>query len=205
MQFAETISIFFSPHPCIDVNVSSFTPMNNETYACTEGLDDGSGPCSCQDCSAACGPQPVPPPLPPPWTILGMDAMIVIMWISYSVFLLIFVVGVLGAWYRRCRRNLTLNPPTLLVTLFLKCWVSLCFSVYSGGGTPLLNSAASLNKVTSLRFISQLWPCHDSASSQLEVAPARNLVMQLDSDSGHYNTCYQVRRISMMEALQRGK
>uniref|UniRef100_A0A671XYC3 Niemann-Pick disease, type C1 n=1 Tax=Sparus aurata TaxID=8175 RepID=A0A671XYC3_SPAAU len=81
----------------LDVPVSGYTPMNNKTYNCTEGLEDGSGPCSCQDCAAACGPKPVPPPLPPPWTILGMDAMTVIMWISYMIFLLIFVGAVLGA------------------------------------------------------------------------------------------------------------
>uniref|UniRef100_A0AAQ5YGY8 SSD domain-containing protein n=1 Tax=Amphiprion ocellaris TaxID=80972 RepID=A0AAQ5YGY8_AMPOC len=50
--------------------VSGYTPMNNKTYDCTEGLEDGSGPCSCQDCTKACGPTPVPPALPPPWTIL---------------------------------------------------------------------------------------------------------------------------------------
>uniref|UniRef100_A0A8C7T4A6 Niemann-Pick disease, type C1 n=1 Tax=Oncorhynchus mykiss TaxID=8022 RepID=A0A8C7T4A6_ONCMY len=64
-----------TPHPLTiptspDVPVSGMIPMNNKTYGCTEGLEDGSGPCSCQDCSQACGPQPVPPPLLPPWTIL---------------------------------------------------------------------------------------------------------------------------------------
>lgn len=75
--------------------------MNNKTYACTEELDDGSDPCSCQDCVKACGPKPVPPPLPPPWTILGIDAMTVIMWISYMAFLLLFIGAVLGAWCYR--------------------------------------------------------------------------------------------------------
>uniref|UniRef100_A0A7N8XLV8 Niemann-Pick disease, type C1 n=1 Tax=Mastacembelus armatus TaxID=205130 RepID=A0A7N8XLV8_9TELE len=70
-----------------DVPVSGYTPMNNKTYDCTEGLEDGSDPCSCQDCSKACGPKPVPPPLPPPWTIFGVDAMTVIMWIFYMAFL----------------------------------------------------------------------------------------------------------------------
>uniref|UniRef100_A0A8C2XCL0 Niemann-Pick disease, type C1 n=1 Tax=Cyclopterus lumpus TaxID=8103 RepID=A0A8C2XCL0_CYCLU len=82
-----------------DVPVSGHTPMNNKTYACTEGLEDGSGPCSCQDCAKACGPKPVPPPLPPPWTILGIDAMTLIMWISYAAFLFIFIGAVLGAWF----------------------------------------------------------------------------------------------------------
>uniref|UniRef100_A0A8C7WFP4 Niemann-Pick disease, type C1 n=1 Tax=Oncorhynchus mykiss TaxID=8022 RepID=A0A8C7WFP4_ONCMY len=75
----------------VDVSVSGMSPMNNKTYDCTEGLEDGSGPCSCQDCSPACGPQPVPPPLPPPWTILGIGAMVLIMWISYMAFLLVFM------------------------------------------------------------------------------------------------------------------
>lgn len=89
------------PFLCLDVPVSGYTPMNNKTYACTEGLEDGSGPCSCQDCTNACGPKPVPPPLPPPWTILGIDAMTVIMWISYMAFLLVFVAAILGAWCYR--------------------------------------------------------------------------------------------------------
>ena len=95
-----------TPHPLTiptspDVPVSGMIPMNNKTYGCTEGLEDGSGPCSCQDCSQACGPQPVPPPLLPPWTILGIDAMVVIMWISYVAFLLIFIGAVIGAWCYR--------------------------------------------------------------------------------------------------------
>ncbi|KAL0966255.1 hypothetical protein UPYG_G00293020 [Umbra pygmaea] len=96
-----------SPFPILpifsDEPVSGMTPMNNKTYGCTEGLEDGSGPCSCQDCSQACGPEPVPPPLPPPWTILGIDAMVVIMWITYVAFLLIFSGAVIGAWCYRKR------------------------------------------------------------------------------------------------------
>uniref|UniRef100_A0A8C2I9D4 Niemann-Pick disease, type C1 n=1 Tax=Cyprinus carpio TaxID=7962 RepID=A0A8C2I9D4_CYPCA len=42
-----------------NVPIGGMTPMNNETFNCTQSLDDGSGPCSCQDCSAACGPTPV--------------------------------------------------------------------------------------------------------------------------------------------------
>lgn len=124
LQFVEMIlsGFFFSPL-CIDASVSVFTPMNNKTFVCTEGLDDGSGPCSCQDCAAACGPKPVPPPLPPPWLIFGMDAMIVIMWISYSAFLLIFIATVLGAWCHRCGRSLALNlrPLMVILTASLEC------------------------------------------------------------------------------------
>ncbi|XP_048019192.1 NPC intracellular cholesterol transporter 1 [Megalobrama amblycephala] len=86
-----------------DVPVMHMTPMSNRTFNCTQYLDDGSGPCSCQDCSKACGPAPVPPPILPPWTILGMDAMTVIMWCSYIGFLLIFFGVVLGAWCYRQR------------------------------------------------------------------------------------------------------
>ncbi|KAM9845012.1 NPC intracellular cholesterol transporter 1 [Aulostomus maculatus] len=88
-----------------DVPKSGYTPMNNKTYDCTEGLEDGSGPCSCQDCSKACGPKPVPPPIPPPWTIFGIDAMTVIMWISYTAFLFVFIGAVLAAW---CYRKTTI-------------------------------------------------------------------------------------------------
>ncbi|XP_003437898.1 NPC intracellular cholesterol transporter 1 [Oreochromis niloticus] len=86
-----------------DVPLAGYTPMNNNTYACNESLDDGSGPCSCQDCTKSCGPKPVPPPLPPPWTILGIDAMAVIMWLSYMAFLLIFFGVLLGVWCYRKR------------------------------------------------------------------------------------------------------
>ncbi|XP_076838212.1 NPC intracellular cholesterol transporter 1 [Brachyhypopomus gauderio] len=86
-----------------DDPVSGMTPMNNQTFACTDPLDDGSAPCSCQDCSRACGPTPVPPPPPPPWVILGLDAMNVIMAISYAGFLLIFLSVLLGAWCYRKR------------------------------------------------------------------------------------------------------
>ncbi|XP_053185767.1 NPC intracellular cholesterol transporter 1 [Scomber japonicus] len=96
-----------------DVPVSGYTPMNNKTYDCTEGLEDGSGPCSCQDCTKACGPKPVPPPIPPPWTILGMDAMTVIMWISYMAFLLIFIGAVLAAWCYRKRTIMSEYGPIL--------------------------------------------------------------------------------------------
>uniref|UniRef100_A0A674N048 Niemann-Pick disease, type C1 n=1 Tax=Takifugu rubripes TaxID=31033 RepID=A0A674N048_TAKRU len=63
------------------------------------GLEDGSGPCSCQDCTDACGPTPVPPPPPLPWKILGIDAMTIIMWLSYMAFLFIFAGSLLVAWF----------------------------------------------------------------------------------------------------------
>ncbi|KAJ8272945.1 hypothetical protein GJAV_G00095340 [Gymnothorax javanicus] len=94
----------FSINPIFtDVPLANMTPMTNATRGCNESLDDGSAPCSCQDCKLVCGPEPVPPPIQPPWTILGMDAMMVIMWISYMAFLLIFIAGVLGAWCYRKR------------------------------------------------------------------------------------------------------
>uniref|UniRef100_A0A669DHW0 Niemann-Pick disease, type C1 n=1 Tax=Oreochromis niloticus TaxID=8128 RepID=A0A669DHW0_ORENI len=66
-----------------DVPLAGYTPMNNNTYACNESLDDGSGPCSCQDCTKSCGPKPVPPPLPPPWTILASNTHCIVGCISY--------------------------------------------------------------------------------------------------------------------------
>ncbi|KAK2895141.1 NPC intracellular cholesterol transporter 1 [Channa argus] len=96
-----------------DVPVSGYTPMNNRTYNCTEVLMDGSGSCSCQDCTKACGPKPVPPPLPPPWKILGIDAMILIMWISYMAFLLIFIGAILAAWCYRKRTIMSEYGPIL--------------------------------------------------------------------------------------------
>lgn len=117
IQYMFDINNGQTPFPIVpifsDVPVSGYTPMNNKTYDCTEGLEDGSGPCSCQDCTKACGPKPVPPPLPPPWTILGMDAMTVIMWISYMAFLLIFIGAVLAAWCYRKRTIMSEYGPIL--------------------------------------------------------------------------------------------
>uniref|UniRef100_A0A4W6C657 Niemann-Pick disease, type C1 n=1 Tax=Lates calcarifer TaxID=8187 RepID=A0A4W6C657_LATCA len=117
-------------HPLsADVPVSGYTPMNNKTYACTEGLEDGSGPCSCQDCTNACGPKPVPPPLPPPWTILGIDAMTVIMWLSYMAFLLLFFGAILVAFLflvnASCCETLGERFENALRTLF-SSWGSFC-------------------------------------------------------------------------------
>ncbi|XP_071347267.1 NPC intracellular cholesterol transporter 1 [Trachinotus anak] len=117
IQYMFDINNGQTPFPIIpifsDVPVSDYTPMNNKTYACTEGLEDGSGPCSCQDCTNACGPKPVPPPLPPPWTIFGVDAMTVIMWISYMAFLLIFFGVVLVTWCYRKRTIMSEYGPIL--------------------------------------------------------------------------------------------
>ncbi|NXL57529.1 NPC1 protein, partial [Chordeiles acutipennis] len=85
-----------------DVPVHGMNPMNNATKGCNESVDDSTGPCSCQDCSIVCGPKPQPPPLPAPWLLFGLDAVYVIMWISYMAFLLIFFALVFGVWcYRR--------------------------------------------------------------------------------------------------------
>ncbi|CAL8345138.1 unnamed protein product [Merluccius merluccius] len=106
-----------SPFPIVpifsDGPEAGFTPMDNQTWACNDSLEDGSGPCSCQDCAATCGPKPVPPVPPAPWTILGVDAMVVIMWISYVAFLLVFVGGVLCTWCYRRRMIMSEYGPIL--------------------------------------------------------------------------------------------
>ncbi|XP_067887182.1 NPC intracellular cholesterol transporter 1 isoform X2 [Heterodontus francisci] len=84
-----------------DRPIGRMIPMNNKTKGCNESLDDGSPPCSCQDCSLVCGPTPVPPPPPTPWTIFGLDAMAVIMWIVYLIFLAVFGGAVIIVWYYR--------------------------------------------------------------------------------------------------------
>ncbi|XP_034038558.1 NPC intracellular cholesterol transporter 1 [Thalassophryne amazonica] len=89
-----------------DDPVYGFTPMNNRTYDCSEGLEDGSDPCSCQDCSKTCGPIPVPPSPPRPWKIFHIDAMIVIMWFSYIAFLTLFFGAVICAC---CHRRSTVT------------------------------------------------------------------------------------------------
>uniref|UniRef100_UPI00398E95F7 NPC intracellular cholesterol transporter 1 isoform X1 n=1 Tax=Pristiophorus japonicus TaxID=55135 RepID=UPI00398E95F7 len=85
-----------------DRQVGRMIPMNNETRGCNETLDDGSQPCSCQDCTLVCGPKPVPPPPLTPWTIFGLDAMAVIMWIFYLIFLAVFGGAVTCMWC--CRK-----------------------------------------------------------------------------------------------------
>uniref|UniRef100_A0A8C7T8B9 Niemann-Pick disease, type C1 n=1 Tax=Oncorhynchus mykiss TaxID=8022 RepID=A0A8C7T8B9_ONCMY len=117
-----------SPFPIIPIFSGK---MHNTEYVpfTTKGHlspQDGSGPCSCQDCSQACGPQPVPPPLLPPWTILGIDAMVVIMWISYVAFLLIFIGAVIGAWLdASCGETLGERFESSLRSLFAR-WGSFC-------------------------------------------------------------------------------
>ncbi|XP_053105399.1 NPC intracellular cholesterol transporter 1 [Hemicordylus capensis] len=86
-----------------DISIHGMIPMNNATKGCNESLDDVTGPCSCQDCSVVCGPKPQPPPPPAPWLLLGLDAMYVIMWISYTGFLLLFFAVVFGVWCYRKR------------------------------------------------------------------------------------------------------
>ena len=45
-----------------DLPAHGMEPMNNATKGCDEPVDEVTGPCSCQDCSAVCGPNPPPPP-----------------------------------------------------------------------------------------------------------------------------------------------
>ncbi|NXN94904.1 NPC1 protein, partial [Rhinopomastus cyanomelas] len=86
-----------------DVPTHGMNPMNNATKGCNESADDSTGPCSCLDCSIVCGPKPEPPPTPAPWLLFGLDALYVIVWISYMTFLLLFFVLVFGVWF--CRRR----------------------------------------------------------------------------------------------------
>ena len=84
-----------------DLPTHGMQPMNNATKGCDESVDEVSGPCSCQDCSAVCGPKPQPPPPPVPWRILGLDAMYVIMWSTYMAFLLVFFGAFFAVWCYR--------------------------------------------------------------------------------------------------------
>ncbi|XP_061452973.1 NPC intracellular cholesterol transporter 1 [Rhineura floridana] len=94
-----------------DASIHGMTPMNNATKGCNESMDDVTGPCSCQDCSIVCGPKPQPPPPPAPWLLLGLDAMYVIMWISYTGFLLVFFAAVFGVWCYRKRHFVSEYTP----------------------------------------------------------------------------------------------
>ncbi|EGV93491.1 Niemann-Pick C1 protein, partial [Cricetulus griseus] len=93
-----TITPIFS-----DLPILGMEPMRNATKGCKESVDEVTGPCSCQDCSIVCGPKPQPPPTPVPWRILGLDAMYVIMWVTYMAFLFIFFGGLLAVWCHRRR------------------------------------------------------------------------------------------------------
>ncbi|XP_045383506.1 NPC intracellular cholesterol transporter 1 isoform X3 [Lemur catta] len=93
-----TITPIFS-----DLPLHGMEPMNNATKGCDESVDEVTGPCSCQDCSATCGPKPQPPPPPVPWRLFGLDAMYVIMWLTYMAFLLVFFGGFFAVWCYRKR------------------------------------------------------------------------------------------------------
>ncbi|XP_053323939.1 NPC intracellular cholesterol transporter 1 [Spea bombifrons] len=96
-QIPFTITPIFS-----DVPFHQMIPMNNATKGCDEAVDEDGAPCSCQDCTLMCGNTPQPPPPPAPWLIFGLDAMVVIMWITYVVFLLLFSAVVICSWcYRK--------------------------------------------------------------------------------------------------------
>ncbi|XP_012657471.1 Niemann-Pick C1 protein [Otolemur garnettii] len=86
-----------------DLPAHGMEPMNNATKGCNESVDEVTGPCSCQDCSATCGPKPQPPPPPVPWRLFGLDAMYVIMWITYMAFLLVFFGAFFAVWCYRKR------------------------------------------------------------------------------------------------------
>ncbi|CAH2284946.1 Niemann-Pick C1 [Pelobates cultripes] len=96
-QIPFTITPIFSDLPYLEK-----IPMNNATKGCNESVDEVGAPCSCQDCTLVCGNTPKPPPPPIPWLIWGLDAMAVIMWIVYVVFLLLFSAIAIASWcYRK--------------------------------------------------------------------------------------------------------
>ncbi|XP_012371151.1 Niemann-Pick C1 protein [Octodon degus] len=86
-----------------DLPILGMEPMTNATKGCNESVDEVTGPCSCQDCSIVCGPKPQPPPPPVPWRLFGWDAMYVIMWVTYMVFLLLFFGAFFAVWCYRKR------------------------------------------------------------------------------------------------------
>ncbi|KYO48265.1 NPC intracellular cholesterol transporter 1 [Alligator mississippiensis] len=94
-----------------DIPIQKKIPMNNATKGCNESADDDTSPCSCQDCSLVCGPKPKPPPPPAPWLLFGLDAVYVIMWISYMGFLLVFFAVVFGVWCYRKRHFVSEYTP----------------------------------------------------------------------------------------------
>ncbi|MEE6464214.1 hypothetical protein FKM82_006214 [Ascaphus truei] len=105
-QIPFTITPIFSDAPLLGM-----TPMNNATKGCNESVEDDGSPCSCQDCTVACGSKPQPPPAPVPWVIFGFDAMVAIMWITYMGFLLLFSAAVIGAWCYRKRNIISEYAP----------------------------------------------------------------------------------------------
>uniref|UniRef100_A0A673B615 SSD domain-containing protein n=1 Tax=Sphaeramia orbicularis TaxID=375764 RepID=A0A673B615_9TELE len=146
-----------TPFPIIPI-------FSGKTYNCTEGLEDGSGPCSCQDCSQACGPKPVPPPLPPPWTILDMDAMSVIMWISYMIFLLFFTGAVVAAWCYRYKAPATNSTGIQMfyvqkLTHWKNFWLLVSFIVVTASSSGLIYMRITTDPV-------ELWSSPDSQARQ---------------------------------------
>jgi len=78
IDFVMTSNDTFVPGPNVTLQ-----PMRGRIEPCGES-------CSCQDCRSQC--PPLPPDVPPSrWTILGYDAVCVVVACTYSAFVLVFV------------------------------------------------------------------------------------------------------------------
>ena len=90
-----------SPFP-IDFDLTSdnstSVPGTNVTlYPMTSHIEPCNESCSCQDCRSLC--PPLPPNIPPSrWTILGYDAMNVIMTFTFAAFIIVFGLAYVWTW-----------------------------------------------------------------------------------------------------------
>lgn len=70
---------------------TTLRPLDSRYYRCSEAPSSSHLPCSCSDCPDVCEPLP-PPPQSHPFTIFGIDGMIIVMSVLFtlSAFMVIF-------------------------------------------------------------------------------------------------------------------
>uniref|UniRef100_A0A3B5ACF2 NPC1 like intracellular cholesterol transporter 1 n=1 Tax=Stegastes partitus TaxID=144197 RepID=A0A3B5ACF2_9TELE len=69
-------------------------PYNGRALKCNETTASGGEACSCQDCEESCPSVPPPAPTPPPLKVLGMDGLLFICIILFSLLVVAFAVYV---------------------------------------------------------------------------------------------------------------
>ena len=74
----------------VHVGNATLNPMHHNITPCSDS-------CSCQDCSASCVAPPPAAPVAVPWTIGGVDAMVVICFGAFAAF--VFTFGTFLIWY----------------------------------------------------------------------------------------------------------
>ena len=84
-----TINFHIADKP-VHIGNATLDPMTRNITPCTAS-------CSCQDCAAVCAAPPPAAPRVQPWTIIGIDAMVLIC--SCVFFMFVFTFGTYLIWY----------------------------------------------------------------------------------------------------------